>query len=116
MEYPKLTEPGVKYFLKQSLKECKKFKERNLSLIFNLSMGILFVVTISMFLTYKYKGKPTIAEQRKKNREKEEYIISKLQQIAVVKKNQMKDTNLITDLPLWNNHPESVILNRNIFS
>ena len=28
MEYPKLTEPGVRYFLTQSLKECRKFKER----------------------------------------------------------------------------------------
>tara|TARA_B100000925_G_scaffold254637_1_gene207639 strand:+ start:1522 stop:1872 length:351 start_codon:yes stop_codon:yes gene_type:complete len=116
MEYPKLTEPGVKYFLTQSLKECRKFKDRNISIIFNLSMGILLFVTISMFLTYKYKGKPTAAEIAKKNIEKQEYIVSKLQQIALVKKEQMNKSSMITDLPLWNNHPESAILNRNIFS
>ena len=114
MDYPKLTEPGVKYFLSQSLKECRKFKDRNISVLFNLSMGIILFVTIGIFLTYKYKGKPTKGELAKKNREKQEYIVSKLQQIALVK--NKKSENLITDLPLWNNHPESMILNRNIFS
>ena len=114
MEYPRLTEPGVKYFLSQSLKECRKFKDRNISILFNLSMGISLVVVVAIFLTYKYKGKPTRAELAKKNREKQEYIVSKLQQIALVK--NKKNENLITDLPLWDNHPESMILNRNIFS
>lgn len=99
MEYPKLTEPGVKYFLSQSLKECKKFKDRNISIIFNLSMGILLVVSISMFLTYKYRGRPSAAELAKKNIEKQEYIVSKLQQIALIKHKNNDD--LITDLPLW---------------
>uniref|UniRef100_A0A6C0CNU2 Uncharacterized protein n=1 Tax=viral metagenome TaxID=1070528 RepID=A0A6C0CNU2_9ZZZZ len=99
MEYPKLTEPGVKYFLSQSLKECKKFKDRNISIIFNLSMGILLIVSISMFLTYKYRGRPSAAELAKKNIEKQEYIVSKLQQIALIKHKNNDD--LITDLPLW---------------
>ena len=99
MEYPKLTEPGVKYFLSQSLKECRKFKDRNMSIIFNLSMAIILIVAISMFLTYKYRGRPSHAEIAKKNQEKQEYIISKLQQLALVKHKQ--NDNLITDLPLW---------------
>lgn len=114
MEYPTLIEPGVKYFLSQSLKECRKFKERNITIIFNLSMAILLFVVIAMFLSYKYKGRPTAGELAKKNREKEEYIVSKLQQIALIKKKE--NSNLITDLPLWDNHPESAILQRNIFS
>ena len=99
MEHPKLTEPGVKYFLSQSLKECKKFKDRNISIIFNLSMGILLIVSISMFLTYKYRGRPSAAELAKKNIEKQEYIVSKLQQIALIKHKNNDD--LITDFPLW---------------
>lgn len=114
MEYPTLIEPGVKYFLSQSLKECRKFKDRNITIIFNLSMAILLFVVIAMFLTYKYKGKLSSSELAAKNRKKQEYIVSKLQQIALVK-NKNND-NLITDLPLWNNHPESAILQRNIFS
>ena len=52
-----------------------------------------------MFLTYKYRGRPSHAEIAKKNQEKQEYIISKLQQLALVKHKQ--NDNLITDLPLW---------------
>jgi len=99
MEYPRLTEPGVKYFLSQSLKECRKFKDKNLSVLFNLSMSIVLIVTVAIFLTYKYKGKPTRSEMARKNREKQEYIVSKLQQISLVK--NKKSENLITDLPLW---------------
>lgn len=114
MEYPTLIEPGVKYFLSQSLKECRKFKDRNTTIIFNLSMTIILIVAIGTFLTYKYKGRPTASELIRKNREKQEYIVSKLQQIALIKKKN--NDNLITDLPLWNNHPEGSILQRNIFS
>ena len=44
MERPVLTEPGVKYWLTQTLKECRKFKDRNISVIFNISMLVLLLL------------------------------------------------------------------------
>jgi len=41
-------------------------------------------------------------------RKKQEYIVSKLQQIAVIKKQTSE--RLITDLPNWTDHPELGIL------
>jgi len=104
MEKPILTEPGVKYFLSQSLKECRKFKDRNINIFFNIGMTLLFIFILGGILFFKYKGRPTKSELERKNREKQEYIVSKLQQIALVKSHNNGD--LITDLPLWHNNPE----------
>jgi nitrogen regulatory protein PII-like uncharacterized protein len=93
-----LIEPGVKYWLNQTLKEYRKFKENNLNFIFNIGMTCLLIVTISGFLLYKYKGGISQDELEQKKREKEEYIVSKLQKLALV-----KNSNLITNLPTWGN-------------
>jgi hypothetical protein len=111
---PRLTEPGVKYFISSTLKECRKFKDRNISIIFNIGMIILFVAVVGGFLTYKYKGRLTSEELAYKNRIKQEYIVSKLQQLALHK--QKENSSLITNLPTWDNHPEAAILQRKIYT
>ena len=50
----------------------------------------------------------TPIEMEIKNRKKQEYIVSKLQQIALIKKQTSE--RLITDLPNWTDHPELGIL------
>ena len=95
---PMLIEPGVRYFIGSTLKECRKFKDNHISGIFNISMVVLFTVVLSAILLYRYKGQPTLAELEVKNRKKQEYILSKLKQIAVQKNSQ----SIITGLPLWN--------------
>jgi hypothetical protein len=113
MEYrPNLTEPGVKYFLSQTLRECRKFKDRYQSIILNITLFVFLIVVIGTILYFKYKGRLKPSEIKRKNREKQEYILSKLQQLATVKHKQ----NLITDLPVWSNHPEVEILNRKIYN
>jgi hypothetical protein len=98
---PRLIEPGVRYFLSGTLKECRKFKENHTSIFFNIYMtGILFVV-IGGFLLYRYRGKLTPAEIEMKKRKKHEYIINKLNQIAYLKKNQDLPDGMITKLPVW---------------
>ena len=109
---PSLCEPGVKYFLNGSLKECHKYKEKKMTIIFNIGMLFLLITLISGFLIYKYKGKLTPSEIVQKRRREKEYIISKLQQIATIKKAQ--NPNLITNLPTWDNHPEIDRLRRKI--
>lgn len=107
---PNLTEPGVKYFLSQTLKECRKFKDKYQTIIFNVGLFLFLVFTIGSILYFKYKGRLTPEEIKRKNREKKEYIFSKLQQLAYIK--QKQNETLITDLPVWNN-PEVEILNAN---
>ena len=94
-----LTEPKIRYFISMTLKECRQFKERNINFIFNISMMLLFIATISGFLLYKFKGKLSYREIMEKNRQKQEYIISKLQQIAIEKNEETHDT--ITKLPTF---------------
>lgn len=103
MEYikPSLIEPGVRYFLNGTLKECRKFKDNYISVIFNISMIILFIVVLGGWLLYRYKGKPTQVEMELKNRKKQEYIISKLQQLAFDKKKNNPNTSMITGLPYF---------------
>ena len=103
MDYikPSLIEPGVRYFLNGTLKECRKFKDNYISVLFNISMVILLVVVIGGWLLYRYKGKPTPAELEVKERKKQEYIISKLQQLAFEKKRNTPNTTMITGLPTF---------------
>lgn len=101
---PALVEPGVKYFIGSTLKQCREFKDKNITILFNITLFIVFITILSCILIYRYKGKPTIAEIEIKNRKKQEYIISKLQKIAFIK--QQNSERLITNLPSWSDHPE----------
>ena len=98
---PRLIEPGVRYFLSSTLKECRKFKDNHNSLFFNIYMTCILIVLIGGFLIYRYRGKLTPAEIAIKNRKKQEYIISKLNQIAYIRKNQDSIDGTITGLPHW---------------
>lgn len=99
---PKLIEPGVKYFIRGTLKECKKFKEIYYNYIYNIVTVILIIICLGLFLLYRYKGKISQEEIDRKNIEKQEYIISKLQQLSNIKENASKKYNMITNLPLLN--------------
>jgi len=107
---PLLIEPGVRYFIGSTLKECRKFKDRYASVIFNISMTLLLLILIGGFLIYRYKGKLSPMDIEVKNRKTKEYIISKLQQLALYKKQIYQSQNMITDLPTWSDHPEMSIL------
>ena len=65
---PYLTEPGVKCFLNETLKQCREFKNTYHNLIFNFSLLIIFIIILGGLLLVKYKGKLTPAEKEMKNR------------------------------------------------
>uniref|UniRef100_A0A6C0KYN5 Uncharacterized protein n=1 Tax=viral metagenome TaxID=1070528 RepID=A0A6C0KYN5_9ZZZZ len=98
---PILIEPGVKYFLNETLKQCKDFKDKYYNTIFNMSLGVLLFLFIGMILIYKYKGKLTPSEKDEKNREKQQYILSKIKNYQDAKLRTQQ--NLITGLPNWDN-------------
>ena len=63
---PTLTEPGVKYFLGETLKNCKKNKDIFNVQLFNLALFVGFLCIVSALLVYKYKTKPNAEELKKK--------------------------------------------------
>lgn len=98
---PSLTEPGVKYFLNETLKQCHTFKVKYHNFIFNFCLGGLFIIVLLGVLIYKYKGKLTPSEKEVKNREKQQYILSKIKNFQDAKR--MASQSLITGLPQWEN-------------
>ena len=64
-------------------------------------MTCILIVIFGGFLLYRYRGKLTPAEIEIKNRKKQEYIISKLNQIAYIRKNQNLEYGIIIGLHHW---------------
>ena len=98
---PTLTEPGVKYFLNETLKNCHRLKEKYNNIVLNVALFVLFFVILGMFLLYKYKGKLTAEEREEKEVEKKRYILSKIQSYQNAKLRAQQ--SLITGLPHWEN-------------
>jgi hypothetical protein len=96
---PALTEPGVKYFLHQTLKQCHAVRDNFHNTVFNIGLLIAFLLILGLVLLYKYKGKLTPAEIQKKNKEKQEYILSKVQKFQQAKR--IAHQEIITGLPEW---------------
>ena len=50
---PSLTEPGMKYFINETLKQCHVFKENYNNYWMNISLAILFFSVIAIILFIK---------------------------------------------------------------
>jgi hypothetical protein len=115
---PMLTEPGVKYFLNATLKQCHTFKESHHNMMFNISMLVGFLVLLGSLLLYKYKGRLSREEMREKEEEKKRYILSKIRNFQQSKLRAQQE--LITGLPHWESELDEVNktiigqINRNI--
>jgi len=96
---PLLTEPGVKYFLSQTLKQCHIIKNNFYNTVFNIGLLIGFLLVLGLILLYKYKGRLTDIEKEKKNKEKQQYILSKIKNFQQAKR--IAHQELITGLPNW---------------
>ena len=96
---PLLIEPGVKYFLHQTLKQCHIVKDNFHNMVFNIGLFIAFLLVLAFILLYKYKGKMTLAEIEQKNKEKQQYILSKIKNFQQAKR--IAHQELITGLPSW---------------
>lgn len=103
---PTLVEPGVKYFIRETLKKCHGYKETYKNQIFNVGLFVSMVVIVGIVLAYRYKGKPSPEEVAQKDREKKQYIISKIRNYQDDRKRAQQQ--LITGLPHWDDEFESV--------
>lgn len=102
---PTLTEPGVHYFLRETLKKCRNKKYSFYSKFFNIFLLLAFAIALSGFLYYKYKGKLTLEEKKQISLNKEKYIWE------TIKKSQQKSKKqynlIITDLPDTNENTKN---------
>ena len=94
---PNLIEPGVKYFLNETLKNCNKKRVQYDNNLFNFLLFLAFSTVLGIFLYYKFKSRPTKNDLEEREQQKKYYILSKiksLNQKAAEERQQM-----ITNLP-----------------
>jgi hypothetical protein len=101
---PMLTEPGVKYFLNETLKQCSKIKQEWHNTLYNIGLLLVFLLILGILLLYKYKGKLTPEEIEIKEIEKKHYILSMIKNFQDAKVRAQQQ--LITGLPQWENEFE----------
>jgi hypothetical protein len=110
---PALTEPGVKYFLNETLKQCHIIRSNFQNTVFNIGLFCAFLIVLGLILFFKYKGRLTPVEKEQKNREKQQYVLSKIKQLQETKKRAHQE--LITGLPEWNNDFEELYKPKNFY-
>jgi hypothetical protein len=98
---PILTEPGTKFFLSETLKQCHIIRNQFHNILFNVGLFIFFLLVLGAILLYKYKGRLTPVEKQRKDVEKQQYIVSKIKNLQQAKK--IAHQELITGLPNWDN-------------
>jgi len=109
---PILTEPGIKYFLNETLKQCHINKNKYYNLLINSALFSGFILILAIILIIKYKGKLTNSEKQQKNLEKQQYILEKIKKFNESKLRAQQE--LITGLPHWENEYTSVMPKNNI--
>lgn len=95
---PSLTEFSTKYYIRHSLQQVRRLKDKYITITVNISLFLLFIGVVGGLLYYKYKGKLTPEQKLIKDREKKMYLFQKLHQISYEK--QKESQELITNLPL----------------
>ena len=89
MEYPKLIEDNVAYYLQNSLKMSHANRVQLYSFALNAGVVLLFSLICGVFLYYCYKGKPTAYERQQKLYNDQQYILSKIRYYQAEQKNLM---------------------------
>jgi hypothetical protein len=107
---PTLIEPGTKYFLNQTLKQSHDYKIKFYNKMFNIGLFFAFFVILGAILLYKYKGRLTPIEKENKNKEKQQYILTRIKKFQDAKR--IAHQELITGLPEWENEYDAIHKNR----
>ena len=111
MDKPSLIEPGAKYFLKETLKNCRIKKNTEFNQLMNLALLTSFVVISSVLLYYKYKTRPTEDDRKKTKQLKRDYFVNKVRQLEAKKAKQLD--RQITNLPQFESPFE--LLHKNFY-
>ena len=98
ISHPSLTEFKTKYYIRSSLKETRRFKDKYITIAVNIILLLLFVGIVVGFLYYKYKGKLTEEQKKQMDHEKKIYLYKKMQKYSYDK--QKANESIISNLPL----------------
>ena len=101
-----LIEPGVKYFLKETLKNCHKKRSKYNNNLFNFWLFIGFSTVLGIVLYYKFKTKPTPKDLEKIEELKRSYIINKIKSLNETVAKERHE--LITNLPKFESDYELI--------
>lgn len=112
MNRPILTEPGVSYFLKETLKKCKIKKDVEMNNLMNLGLLITFITITSSLLYYKFKTRPTEEDREKVKKLKRDYFVNRVRQLESKKAKQLQQS--ITNLPKFESPFE--LLHKNFYN
>jgi len=86
--YPTLVEPTIHSILQYELKHSRETKFKRDSTWFNLWGALFLFSSVGLFLWIHYKGKQDIHAQQKKERERRQYIFSKLNYYRRIKEQE----------------------------
>lgn len=103
---PSLIEPGVRYFLKETLKQCQDKKLTYYYYYWNIGLFILFLVILGSLLTWKKKTKLTNDEIITKRKQQQTYILEKLKKLQQTK--EKENAQIITNLPKFESNFEKM--------
>lgn len=106
-----LIEPNAKKFLFRTLQSCHEIKNKYFSIWLNFLIFLIFFITLSIILYFRYKGSPSNYEKRIKMIRDQQYILSKIQFYQDDKKRSSYSN--IGDLPV--NHPDYDIALRRLY-
>lgn len=109
---PSLTEPGVKYFLNETLKNIHKEKKGFNNVVFNITLFTIFLLILGAVLLYKFNTRPTKQEREKKEKLKKHYFITKVRSLQAKKAKKLSQS--ITNLPKFETPFE--ILHKNFYN
>jgi hypothetical protein len=114
---PKLVDNGVKYFLREVLKNCHNYKQNNYNTFYNITMFIVFILILGLILFTRYKGNAMSKKYYEKSMKDKEYIMSKLVYYnrQNIDNQQRIRNNMITNLPDYSNHIEANLLHKNLY-
>ena len=108
---PLLIEPGVKYFLGETLKKCHEQRSEVNYYMINLGLLGVFIAIVAVYLLYKYKTRPTQKDREKLKKLKRDYFITKVRKMQADKARQLNQN--ITNLPKFESPFE--VLHKNFY-
>ena len=111
MEKPNLTEPGVKYFIRETLKNCRSKKDLYYNTAWNIGLLLTFICAVCLVLAYKKKTRPTKQDIVAKRAQQQAYLLSKVK--ALNDQKRRKENTLITALPRFES--DFALLHKNFF-
>ena len=95
--FPKLIEPGVKYFLHESLNNCNTNKTKYYNILTNLGLFFIFIFVLGCILLYKNKTKLSPEEKKKKKLIEKKYLLDRIRRYKMSKDKDRQNT--ITNIP-----------------